>query len=95
MKKSLLLFVAWALFWTIPAPSRPAQPAKAPAVPPQTWGPHLPGKDPEDTGSCVKQCNAEFERELKSCWALAGSARSDCEQPLRERHRDCYTRCPK
>lgn len=96
MKRSVLLFAAWSLFWMIPGPSWAAQPAKAPATPPQTWGPHLPGKDPDDTSGCVKKCNAEFERELKDCFALAGGgARSDCEQPLRERHRDCFTRCPK
>jgi hypothetical protein len=94
MKRSLLPLVAAALFWMAPVWTVRGQPAKTP-VPPQVWGPHLPGKEHEETNPCVKKCNAEFERELKICFALASSARSECERPLRERHRDCYTRCPK
>ncbi|OGQ18136.1 MAG: hypothetical protein A3C54_07115 [Deltaproteobacteria bacterium RIFCSPHIGHO2_02_FULL_60_17] len=95
MKKFVLSFVARALFFMVFVSSLQAQPAKMPPAPPQVWGPHLPGTDPEGTSACVKQCNAKFDKELKNCLAMEGGARADCEQPVRERHRACFTQCPK
>ena len=96
MKKSVLLLMAWGLYLIVSVPSLQAQSAKTPPPPPpQTWGPHLPGADPPDTSECVKKCNAEFEKELRRCFALEGEARADCEQPVRERHKRCFTGCPK
>ena len=78
----------------ISLPSLRAQPLPPKAPPPTVWGPHLPGADPEETNQCVKNCNADFEKELQKCLSQEGAARADCEQPARERHRTCFTRCP-
>lgn len=96
MKRSFSLLMACGLCLIVSVPPLPAQSSKAPPPPPpQVWGPHLPGKEPVETNECVKQCNAEFEKELKKCMAFEGGARPDCEQPVRARHRGCFTGCPK
>ncbi len=96
MKRSVSLLLALGLYLTATVPSLQAQSVKGPSPPPpQVWGPLLPGADPEETSECVKRCNAEFEKELKKCLALEEAARADCEQPIRERHRSCFTACPK
>ena len=95
MKKSVALLLALGLYLTTAVPSLQAQSAKGPPPPPQVWGPHLPGADPEDTNECVKRCNAEFAKELKKCLALEGTERAECEQPVREQHRACFTTCPR
>lgn len=95
MKESLCLVMALSCF-LISLAVLQAQPLPSKGPPPPTvWGPQMPGADPPETTECVKKCNAEFEQELKKCFALEGAARADCEQPVREQHRACFTDCPK
>lgn len=96
MKKSVPVLMAWGICLFTALPSLHSQSTKAPPPPPpQVWGPHVPGTDPEETNQCVKKCNADFEKELQKCFSLESAARADCEQPVRERHRVCFTGCPK
>ena len=95
MKGPLRLLMTLSCF-VISLENLQAQPLPSKGPPPPTvWGPQVPGTDPPETNECVRKCNAKFEQELMKCLALESAAQVDCERPVRERHRACFTGCPK